>query len=99
METASEEEEREDNEEEEEEEEDTRSSEEEGGLSPVAMTTEPVLIEKIREDAEIQKASKQESPQQEQQEQQEGGKGVCTEWLCVLRGSLIKELVIFSRLY
>lgn len=94
METASEEEEREDNEEEEEEE-DTRSSEE-GGLSPVAMTTEPVLIEKIREDAEIQKASKQESPQQEQQE---GGKGVCTEWLCVLRGSLIKELVIFSRLY
>lgn len=95
METASEEEERED-EEEEEEEEDTRSSEEEGGLSPVAMTTEPVLIEKIREDAEIQKASKQESPQQEQQE---GGKGVCTEWLCVLRGSLIKELVIFSRLY
>lgn len=87
METASEEEEREDNEEEE---------EEEGGLSPVAMTTEPVLIEKIREDAEIQKASKQESPQQEQQE---GGKGVCTEWLCVLRGSLIKELVIFSRLY
>lgn len=96
METASEEEEREDNEEEEEEE-DTRSSEEEGGLSPVAMTTEPVLIEKIREGAEIQKASKQESPQQEQQE---GGKGVCTEWLCVLRGSLIiKELVIFSRLY
>ncbi|XP_004539145.1 sterile alpha motif domain-containing protein 1 isoform X2 [Maylandia zebra] len=72
METASEEEEREDNEEEEEEE-DTRSSEEEGGLSPVAMTTEPVLIEKIREDAEIQKASKQESPQQEQQE---GGKGL-----------------------
>lgn len=96
METASEEEEREDNEEEEEEE-DTRSSEEEGGLSPVvAMTTEPVLIEKIREDAEIQKASKQESPQQEQQEE---GKGVCTEWLCVFRGSLIKELVIFSRLY
>uniref|UniRef100_A0A3Q4G5R8 Sterile alpha motif domain containing 1 n=1 Tax=Neolamprologus brichardi TaxID=32507 RepID=A0A3Q4G5R8_NEOBR len=37
----------------------------------------------------------QESPQQEQQE---GGKGVCTEWLRVLRGSLIKELVIFSRL-
>ncbi|XP_076585828.1 sterile alpha motif domain-containing protein 1 [Chaetodon auriga] len=60
METASEEEEREENrEEEEEEEEDPRSSDEEGGLSPVAMTTEPELIEKSKEDAEIQTASEQ----------------------------------------
>ncbi|XP_049428395.1 sterile alpha motif domain-containing protein 1 [Epinephelus fuscoguttatus] len=78
METASEEEEREKNEEEEEEEEedDPRSSDEEGGLSPVAMTTEPELIEKTTEDAEIHTASKQESPQQQQQ-QQHGGKGTC----------------------
>ncbi|XP_030598948.1 atherin isoform X4 [Archocentrus centrarchus] len=71
METASEEGEQGENEEEVvvEEEGDPRSSDEEGGPSPVAMTTEPVLIEKTREDAEIQKASKQESPQQ----QQEGG--------------------------
>ncbi|XP_044045869.1 LOW QUALITY PROTEIN: atherin [Siniperca chuatsi] len=61
METASEEEERADNEEEEEED-DPRSSDEEGGLSPVAMTTEPELIEKTTEDAEIQTASEQESP-------------------------------------
>ncbi|XP_029286389.1 atherin [Cottoperca gobio] len=64
METASEEEERAENEEE----------EEEGGLSPVAMTTEPELIEKTTEDArEIQTASEHESPQQ----QQHGGKGMC----------------------
>nr|XP_033472358.1 histone H3.v1-like [Epinephelus lanceolatus] len=78
METASEEEEREKNEEEEEEEEeedDPRSSDEEGGLSPVAMTTEPELIEKTTEDAEIHTASKQESPQQQQQ--QHGGKEMC----------------------
>ncbi|XP_042340200.1 atherin [Plectropomus leopardus] len=72
METASEEEEREEREEEEEE--DPRSSDEEGGLSPVAMTTEPELIEKTTEDTEIQTASKQESPQQQQQH---GGKGTC----------------------
>ncbi|XP_040002979.1 atherin [Xiphias gladius] len=55
-----------------------RSSDEEGGPSPVAMTTEPGLIEKTTEDAEIQKASKQESPhqQQQQQQQQHGGKGM-----------------------
>ncbi|KAM7009818.1 sterile alpha motif domain-containing protein 1 [Tautogolabrus adspersus] len=70
METASEEEEREDNEEEEEKD-DPRSSEEEGGLSPVAMTTEPELIEKTREDAEVQTASKHESSQQQQE-----GKGL-----------------------
>ncbi|CAK6968349.1 sterile alpha motif domain-containing protein 1 [Scomber scombrus] len=64
METASEEEERGENGEEEEEEKDPRSSDEEGGLSPVAMTTEPGLIEKPTEDAEIQTASKQESPHQ-----------------------------------
>ncbi|XP_018535307.1 atherin isoform X2 [Lates calcarifer] len=88
METASEEEEREENEEQEEDD-DPRSSdgdddeeeeEEEGGLYPVAMTTEPGLIEKTSEDAEIQAASKQESPhqqqQQQQQQQQHGGKGM-----------------------
>ncbi|KAF3844106.1 hypothetical protein F7725_016154 [Dissostichus mawsoni] len=56
----------------EEEEEDPRSSDEEEGLSPVAMTTDPELIEKTSEDApEIQAASKQESSQQ-----QHGGKGM-----------------------
>ncbi|XP_040891111.1 atherin [Toxotes jaculatrix] len=77
MEVGSEEEEREENEEEEEEEEedDPRSSDEEGGPSPVAMTTEPGLIEETTEDAEIQTASKQESPHQQQQPQQHGGKG------------------------
>uniref|UniRef100_A0A3Q1EVK3 Sterile alpha motif domain containing 1 n=1 Tax=Acanthochromis polyacanthus TaxID=80966 RepID=A0A3Q1EVK3_9TELE len=63
MEAAGEEEERRENEEEmemEDEEDDPRSSDEEGGLSPVAMTTEPGLIEKTTEDAEIQAASKQE---------------------------------------
>ncbi|XP_034544838.1 atherin [Notolabrus celidotus] len=70
METASEEEDREHNEEEEEKD-DPRSSEEEGGLSLVAMTTEPELIEKSREDAEFQEGSKQESPQQQQE-----GKGL-----------------------
>ncbi|XP_031720371.1 atherin isoform X2 [Anarrhichthys ocellatus] len=69
METASEEEER--DEEEEEEEEDPRSSDEEaGGLSPVAMTTEPELIEKTTEEVEI---PEHESPQQ----QQHGGKRMC----------------------
>ncbi|XP_060909522.1 sterile alpha motif domain-containing protein 1 isoform X1 [Labrus mixtus] len=63
METASEEEEREDNEEEEKD--DPRSSDEEGGLSPVAMTTEPELIEKTGEDVEVQTASKQESSQKQ----------------------------------
>ncbi|XP_034094978.1 atherin isoform X2 [Gymnodraco acuticeps] len=58
--------------EEEEEEEDPRSSDEEEGLSPVAMTTDPELIEKTSEDApEIQAASKQESSPQ-----QHGGKGM-----------------------
>ncbi|XP_078134260.1 sterile alpha motif domain-containing protein 1 [Sander vitreus] len=70
METASEEEEPEENEEGEDD--DPRSSEEEGGPNPVARTTEPQLIEKTREDAEIQTASKQESPQQ-----QHFGKGMC----------------------
>ncbi|KAM7393934.1 hypothetical protein PAMP_020768 [Pampus punctatissimus] len=68
METASEEEEEEEEqqgENEEEEEKDPRSSEEEGGLSPVAMTTKPGLIEKTTEDAEIQTASKQDSPHQQ----------------------------------
>ncbi|KAM9363632.1 sterile alpha motif domain-containing protein 1 [Symphorus nematophorus] len=76
METGSEEEEREENEEEEEEEddEDPQSSDEEGGLSPVAMTTEPELIEKTTEDAEIQTASKQKSPLHQQQ--QHGAKGI-----------------------
>lgn len=66
---------------EEEEEEDPRSSDEEEGLSPVAMTTDPELIEKTSEDApEIQAASKQESSPQ-----QHGGKGVSTcVWMCVL---------------
>nr|XP_046263149.1 sterile alpha motif domain-containing protein 1 [Scatophagus argus] len=73
METASEEEELEEHEEEEEEE-DPRSSDEDGGLSPVAMTTEPELFEKTSEDAEIQAASKQESSPQ----QQHGGKGIST---------------------
>ncbi|XP_029991280.1 atherin [Sphaeramia orbicularis] len=69
-----EEEEREENEEKEEEEEEEvpLSSDEEGGISPVAMTTEPDLIEKTTEDAEIQASSKQESPHQ----QQHGGKGM-----------------------
>lgn len=53
--------------EEKEDEEDPQSSEEEGGLSLVAMTTEPGLIDKSTEDAEIQPASKQESSQQQQQ--------------------------------
>ncbi len=61
METTSEDEEREENEEEGE---NPRSSDEEGGLSPVAMTTEPELIEKSTEDAEIKTASKPESPAQ-----------------------------------
>lgn len=69
METASEEEEREDNEEEERKD-DPRSSDEEGGLSLVAMTTEPELVERSREDAEVQAGSKQEGLQQ-----QHGGKG------------------------
>ncbi|KAE8300813.1 Atherin Sterile alpha motif domain-containing protein 1 [Larimichthys crocea] len=84
METASEEEEREDKEaedddeeeeeeEEAEEEEDPRSSDEERGLSPVAMTTEPELIEKTTEDAEIQTASKVESPHPQQPH---GGQGM-----------------------
>ncbi|XP_029359847.1 atherin isoform X2 [Echeneis naucrates] len=64
---------------EEEEEDDPRSSDEEGGLSPVAMTTEPELIEKTTEDAEIQTPSKQESPHlhphPQQQQQSGGGKG------------------------
>ncbi|XP_026159856.1 atherin [Mastacembelus armatus] len=86
METASEEEEREENEEEEEEEEeDPRSSDGEGGLSPVAMTTEPGLIEKTTEDAEIETASKQESlpppppppPPPPQQQQQHNDQSVC----------------------
>ncbi|XP_076004272.1 sterile alpha motif domain-containing protein 1 [Genypterus blacodes] len=82
METACEEEEREGSEEEErkgeeeKEEVDPRSSDEEGGLSPVAMTTEPGLVEKSTEDAEIQTASKQEIPHQRQQ-QQHSGKGEC----------------------
>ncbi|XP_028269904.1 atherin [Parambassis ranga] len=66
MEADGEEEERGENEEEEEEEEvmveeddDPQSSDEEGGLSLVAMTTEPGLIEQTTEDAEIQTASKQ----------------------------------------
>ncbi|KAM9314993.1 sterile alpha motif domain-containing protein 1 [Pholidichthys leucotaenia] len=71
MEAASEEEERAEKEVEEregeEEENDPRSSDEEGGPSPVAMTTEPELIEKTTEDAEIQTASKQEGPQPQQQ--------------------------------
>ncbi|XP_071399563.1 sterile alpha motif domain-containing protein 1 [Centroberyx affinis] len=71
METDSEEEDREENEEEDEED-DPRSSDEEGGLSPVAMTTEPGLNDKSTEDAEIQTASKQESPQH----QHHCGKGV-----------------------
>ncbi|XP_069024483.1 sterile alpha motif domain-containing protein 1 isoform X1 [Embiotoca jacksoni] len=70
METASKEEEQGENEEEEEgeeeEDDDPRSSDEERGLSPVAMTTEPGLIEKTTEDEEIQTASKKESPQQQQ---------------------------------
>ncbi|XP_059191746.1 sterile alpha motif domain-containing protein 1 isoform X2 [Centropristis striata] len=65
MEAASEEEDREE-EEEEVEEEDPRSSDEEGGLSPVAMTTDPELIEKTTEEAEIQAALKQESLHQQQ---------------------------------
>ncbi|KAL6110374.1 uncharacterized protein ACO6RY_19466 [Pungitius sinensis] len=70
METASEEQEREEEEEEEHEEEVSPSSDEEaGGLSPVAMTTEPELIEKTT-DVEIQTSSKRESPQH-------GPKGMC----------------------
>ncbi|KAM7418851.1 hypothetical protein PAMA_016125 [Pampus argenteus] len=77
METASEEEEEEEEEEEqgqneEEEEKDPRSSEEEGGLSPVAMTTKPGLIEKTT-DAEIQTASKQDSPHQQHYEDKDDG--------------------------
>lgn len=76
MEAASEEEERGENEEEEE---DPRSSDEDGGLSPVAMTTEPELIEKNAENAEIQTPSKQGSPPQH------GGQGrLCVrERICV----------------
>ncbi|KAK5866264.1 hypothetical protein PBY51_020470 [Eleginops maclovinus] len=70
METASEEKEQEENGGEEE---DPRSSDEEEGLSPVAMTTDPELIEKTLEDApEIQTAPKPESSQQQQHE----GKGM-----------------------
>lgn len=70
METASEEEEREEGEGEDHEEEVSPSSDEEAGrLSPVAMTTEPELIEKTT-DVEIQTSSKSESPQH-------GAKGVC----------------------
>lgn len=69
METASEEEEGRENEEEEE---DPRSSDEDGGLSPVAMTTEPVLNEETTEDAETQTGSKQERPPQH-----DGGQGAC----------------------
>ncbi|XP_041642031.1 atherin [Cheilinus undulatus] len=77
METASEGEEQEDNEEEAEEKDDPRSSDEEGGLLPVSMTTEPELIEKTGEDAEVQTVSKHESPQQQQQH---GGKGLGVEF-------------------
>ncbi|XP_029910212.1 atherin [Myripristis murdjan] len=61
----------EDQEENEEEEDDPQSSDEEGGLSLVAMTTEPDLNGKSTEDAEIQTASK-ESPEH----QHHYGKGV-----------------------
>ncbi|KAM4603304.1 sterile alpha motif domain-containing protein 1 [Polymixia lowei] len=53
----------EDQEENEDEEDDPQSSDEEGGLSPVAMTTEPGLNVKSTEDAGNQTASKQECPQ------------------------------------
>ncbi|XP_056136396.1 sterile alpha motif domain-containing protein 1 [Lampris incognitus] len=44
---------------------DPRSSDEEGGLSTVTMVTEPSLNDKSKEDAEIQTAPKQESPQRQ----------------------------------
>lgn len=94
METASEEEEREENGEEEEEE-DPRSSDEEGGLSPVAMTTEPELIEKTTEDAEIQTASKQESPPQ----QQHDGKGVCARTCACVDSNYLQQYHFLHRCF
>lgn len=55
-----------------EEEENPMSSDGEGGLSPVAMTTPTGLIENASEVADIQTATKQESPHQ----QQHGDKGL-----------------------
>ncbi|KAG7487106.1 atherin-like isoform X1 [Solea senegalensis] len=79
MDTGSEEDERGEKEEEEEaaerEDGDPRSSDEEGGLSPVAMATEPGLTDIPAEDPEIQAASKQGSPHQQQQQQQHRAKG------------------------
>ncbi|KAM3864600.1 sterile alpha motif domain-containing protein 1 [Diretmus argenteus] len=71
METDSEEEDQDENGEQDKEDE-PQSSDEEGGLFPVAMTTEPGLSDKSTEDAEIQVASKQRSPQH----QHHCGKGV-----------------------
>lgn len=68
---------------EEEEEDDPRSSEEEGGLSPVAMTTEPGLIDKSKEDAEIQTPSKQASLHELQQ--QPGARGVSACYLVTVQ--------------
>ncbi|XP_038569962.1 atherin isoform X2 [Micropterus salmoides] len=75
MEAASGEEEQREENEEEEEEDHPQSSDEEGGLSPVTMTTEPELIEKTTEDAEIQTVSKQQSPPQQQQHDGKGMSG------------------------
>uniref|UniRef100_A0A3P8SEJ9 Sterile alpha motif domain containing 1b n=1 Tax=Amphiprion percula TaxID=161767 RepID=A0A3P8SEJ9_AMPPE len=76
------------------EEDDPRSSDEEGGLSPVAMTTEPGLIEKTTEDAEIQAASKQESSLHQLQQ---GGKGVCARMYGAVEKYFISScLLLFS---
>ncbi|XP_032418023.1 atherin [Xiphophorus hellerii] len=52
---------------------DPRSSDEDGGLSPVAMTTEAGLAEKMGEDAIFQRELQEESPQR----QRKDGKGKC----------------------
>ncbi|XP_017281075.1 atherin [Kryptolebias marmoratus] len=58
---------------EEEEEDDPRSSDQEGGLPAVAMTTEPGLIDSTREDAAIQGAREEESPQQPKEDGEVAG--------------------------
>lgn len=52
---------------------DPRSSDEDGGRSPVAMTTEAGLAEKMGEDAGFQRELQEESPQR----QRKDGKGPC----------------------
>ncbi|KAK2919236.1 sterile alpha motif domain-containing protein 1 [Channa argus] len=90
MEAAGEEEKQEENGEDQEEE-DHQSSEEEGSLSPVAMTTEPGLLDKSIEDAEIQTTSEQESPHQQQQHGEGGIDSPTRTQFPPVQGALLSE--------